>query len=321
MAPQSGFPQGLVVAVPSYQTLMLPMLRLIGQGAARMADCLPQLAAEFALTEDEVNALLPSGKQTVLSNRAHWARQYLSQAGLVRSERRGSYVLTPDGQALLDARPDAVTNETLRRYPAFLAWVEGSRAAGGTEASVAPIVVAGEADETPDDAIERAHAALETRLQAEVLEAVRQVTPQQFERLILALLSAMGYGAGDLSRAMMTKATGDGGIDGIIHEDALGLDAVYVQAKLYAPENRVGRPAVQQFIGSLTGEGATKGVFVTTSGFSAEARGYLGKVQHRVVLIDGPELARLMVRHGVGVRPRATYVVKALDGDWFDALA
>ncbi len=300
---------------------MLPMLRLIGQGCARMSDCLPTLAEEFALSDAAVNALLPSGKQTVLSNRAHWARHYLSQAGLVRAVSRGSYVLTPDGQALLDTRPDAVTNETLRRYPAFLAWVERSRGAGERDPGGASDPSGADADETPDDAIERAHATLEAGLRAEVLEAVRQITPQQFERLILALLSAMGYGAGDLSRALMTRASADGGIDGIIHEDALGLDAVYVQAKLYAPENRVGRPAVQQFVGSLTGEGATKGVFVTTSGFSAEARGYLGKVQHRVVLIDGAELARLMVRHGVGVRPRATYVVQALDGDWFDALA
>ncbi|PKP75836.1 MAG: restriction endonuclease [Alphaproteobacteria bacterium HGW-Alphaproteobacteria-6] len=130
-------------------------------------------------------------------------------------------------------------------------------------------------------------------------------------------LSAMGYGGGDLANARMTRASGDGGIDGIIHEDALGLDAVYVQAKRYAPDIKVGRPAIQQFIGSLTGEGATKGVFVTTSDFSAEARGYLGKVQHRVVLIDGRRLAQLMIRHGVGVRNRTTYVIRGIDEDYF----
>jgi restriction system protein len=130
----------------------------------------------------------------------------------------------------------------------------------------------------------------------------------------------MGYGGGDLANARMTRTSGDGGIDGIIHEDALGLDAVYVQAKRYAPDIKVGRPAIQQFIGSLTGEGASKGVFVTTSDFSAEARGYLGKVQHRVVLINGQRLAQLMIRHGVGVRSRTTYVIRGIDEDYFSDL-
>ncbi|MDZ4096434.1 MAG: restriction endonuclease, partial [Paracoccaceae bacterium] len=143
------------------------------------------------------------------------------------------------------------------------------------------------------------------------------IKPERFERLILDLLTAKGSGGGDLGRSLMTKASGDGGIDGIIYEDALGLDAVYIQAKRYAPENKVSRPAIQQFVGSLNGEGATKGVFVTTSDFSAEARGFLGKVQHRIVLINGQELARLMIRYGVGVRARTTYVIKGVDEDYF----
>jgi restriction system protein len=149
---------------------------------------------------------------------------------------------------------------------------------------------------------------------------LQEISPQQFERLILDPLSAMGYGGGDIANGRMTKATGDGGIDGIINEDALGLDAVYIQAKRNAADNKVSRPDIQRFVGSLTGEGATKGVFVTTSDFSREARDYLTRVQHRIVLINGQMLARLMIQHGVGVRARSTYVVRSVDEDYFSGL-
>jgi restriction system protein len=165
--------------------------------------------------------------------------------------------------------------------------------------------------------MEQAARELTSTLAADILSLVQTIDPKRFEQVVLDLLKAMGYGAGSLGSQQMTKASGDGGIDGIIHEDALGLDAVYIQAKRYASDIRVGRPAIQQFIGSLTGEGATKGVFVTTSDFSREARDYLTKVQHRVVLINGTELASLMIRHGVGVRDRRTYVIRSVDEDYF----
>jgi restriction system protein len=165
--------------------------------------------------------------------------------------------------------------------------------------------------------IERAAKEAEAALAEDLLQRLYSMHPVRFERLILDLLKAMGYGSGTFGKHEMTKTSGDGGIDGIIHEDALGLDAVYIQAKRYQAETKVGRPAIQQFIGSLTGEGATKGVFVTTSDFSAEARGYLSKVQHRVVLIGGRELARLMIRHGVGVRDRISYIIRSVDEDYF----
>ncbi|MCT8988753.1 restriction endonuclease [Chelativorans sp. SCAU2101] len=169
--------------------------------------------------------------------------------------------------------------------------------------------------------MEAASALLDAALRDELISLLYQLSPQRFERVILDLLLAMGYGGGDLANGLMTKATGDGGIDGIIHEDALGLDAVYVQAKRYAADNKVSRPDVQRFIGSLTGEGATKGVFVTTSDFSKEAHEYLHRVQHRVVLINGQRLAQLMIQHGVGVRVRQTYKVQSVDEDYFgDAL-
>jgi restriction system protein len=154
-------------------------------------------------------------------------------------------------------------------------------------------------------------------LSREVIEAVLSLSPARFEQLVVDLLLAMGYGGGDLERGLQTSLSGDGGIDGIINEDELGLDAVYVQAKRYAVDNKVGRPALNAFVGSLTGEGATKGVFVTTSDFSRDAMEYVARVQQRIVLINGDRLARLMIKHEVGVRPRKTYVLRSVDEDYF----
>lgn len=306
--------------VPDYQTLMLPVLRAFAEGATRVSDVLPRLRAEFHITEAEAEELLPSGTMTVLANRAHWARTYLSKAGLLESPRRNHHQITERGRSLLASQPGRIDVAALREFEAFKDWQEGPRGEEhpGVLPEAAPVPHdATPSAATPDEVIARAYAQLNSALEAELLELVYTLHPTRFERLIIDLLNAMGYGAGELAKSMLTKASGDGGIDGIIHEDALGLDAVYIQAKRYGPGSNVGRPAIQQFVGSLTGEGATKGVFVTTSDFSGEARAYLGKVQHRIVLINGAELARLMIRHGVGVRPRSTYVIKGVDEDYF----
>lgn len=292
------------------------MLQLIAAGHQSIADCEPLLREQFSISEEEASSLLPSGKQTYLSNRAHWARNYLSQAGLVEAIRRGRYKITPLGQDLLKSQPATVNAETLKQYPKFLEFLARSQPKSNDGAEYAPTQTSAKSD-TPEEEVARAFAVLQSALEADLLERLHAMDPVRFERLILDLLKAMGYGAGSFGSHEMTRASGDGGIDGIIHEDALGLDAVYIQAKRYAPDSKVGRPAIQQFIGSLTGEGATKGVFVTTSTFSAEARDYLKKVQHRVVLIDGSQLARLMVRHGVGVRDRLAYVIRSVDEDYF----
>lgn len=243
----------------------------------------------------------------------------MSQAGLVKAIKRGSYILTDTGQELLGEQLPEISNSTLKRYESFRTWL--TKSSDTTEPTAAADIGAlAPVTKTPEDSMEAAHKILDTSLREELIGLVREIPPVRFERLILDLLTAMGYGAGDLANAMLTKAAGDGGIDGIIHEDALGLDAVYIQAKRYAAEIKVGRPAIQQFVGSLTGEGATKGVFVTTSDFSVEAKGYLNKIQHRIVLINGDELAKLMIRHSVGVRPRTTYVVKGIDEDYFSDL-
>lgn len=310
------------MTLPDYETLMLPVLRLFADGAKNVSACLPRIKEEFSISDDEAAALLPSGRTTVLQSRTHWARTYLAKAGLLESPKRNLHVITEKGRQVLASRPDRIDNAYLARFDTFSDWLETSRTAAreGQNSSedqfdldISPI----DDRQTPEDAMEAASGLLNAALRDELLSILHHMSPQRFERVILDLLTAMGYGGGDLSRSIMTKTSGDGGIDGIIHEDALGLDAVYIQAKRYDVKNNVGRPDIQRFIGSLTGEGANKGVFVTTSDFSREATDYLHRVQHRVVLINGQRLARLMIQHGVGVRTRQTYLIQSVDEDYF----
>lgn len=308
--------------IPDYETLMLPMLRLFAQGIPNVASCVPYLKEEFAITDDESAELLPSGTQTILQNRAHWARTYLAKAGLLASPGRNRHVITDVGRQILAQAPHKIDNAFLSDFQAFNQWIDSSKANAGVN-DVSANDDGGEAGQliedtqTPEDVIETASNILHAALRDDLLALLYQMSPQRFERLILDLLSAMGYGGGNIERTTLTKASGDGGIDGIIYEDALGLDAVYIQAKRYSCENKVGRPDLQRFIGSLTGEGATKGVFVTTSDFSKEAQDYLRKVQHRVMLINGARLAQFMIAHGVGVRTRKTYAIRSVDEDYF----
>ncbi|MBI1417075.1 MAG: restriction endonuclease [Limimaricola sp.] len=303
--------------IPTYEMLMLPMLRLIAAGHTEMAPCLPKIAAEFSLSKEDQEQLLPSGKQTTLANRAHWARQYLSQAGLIEPIKRGHYKITQRGRDVLAAGPAEINNTTLSAYPEFLAFKKRTTKTDSDGASSSAPTNVTFASQTPEDVIGQAFSEIDAALISELLNAISGVSPTRFEQLIVDLLLAMGYGGGDREMGQRIGKSGDGGIDGIINEDALGLDAVYIQAKRYAPDNKVGRPALQAFVGSLTGEGATKGVFVTTSDFSKEARDYVEKVQQRIVLINGDRLARLMIQHDVGVRSRKTYVLRSVDEDYF----
>jgi restriction system protein len=308
--------------IPDYETLMLPVLRLFATGATNVAECVPTLQKQFDISDEEAAELIPSGRTTVLQSRTHWARTYLAKAGLLASPARNRHEITALGREVLASNPTKVDNDMLAEFPGFMAWIEQSRhsedtASLRTPSNVQVDVTPIDERQTPLDAMEAASGLLDAALRDELLALLQELSPQRFERVILDLLLAMGYGGGDVANGLMTKATGDGGIDGIIHEDALGLDAVYVQAKKYAPENKVSRPDVQRFIGSLTGEGATKGVFVTTSDFSKEAHEYLHRVQHRVVLMNGQRLARLMMQHGVGVRVRQIYRIQSVDDDYF----
>jgi restriction system protein len=312
------FHNGGSMPVPDFQTLMLPVLKAFLAGAETVAGCLPMLKTEFKITDSEAAELLPSGQVTYLQNRANWARTYLAKAGLLESPRRGTHRITDLGRQVLDESPERIDRKYLGRFPAYVEWRQAYKTEERNAESIAPQMGHTPLDAiSPEELIQTSFIEIETALEDDLLDRLHAMHPVRFERLILDLLKAMGYGAGTFGKHELTKTSGDGGIDGIIHEDALGLDAVYIQAKRYQAETKVGRPAIQQFIGSLTGEGATKGVFVTTSDFSAEAHGYLAKVQHRVKLIGGRELARLMIRHGVGVRDRVAYVIRSVDEDYF----
>lgn len=299
---------------------MLPVLEAFGQGATKVAEVLPTLKARFEISEEEAAELIPSGTTTVLANRAHWARTYMSKAGLLTSPKRGIHNITASGRQVLERGLTRLDNVTLAEISTqFEEWRSSARktttdtatSERSTDTPPTP------SRDTPEEALGKAVREMRVDLRDELLGLIRGMDPIAFERLVLKLLEAMGYGAGDLASKLTTKASGDGGIDGIIHEDALGLDAVYIQAKCYAAENKVGRPAIQQFVGSLTGESASKGVFVTTSSFSKEAVDFVRRVQQRIVLIDGDEFARLMIAHNVGVRIVQTYEIKAVDENVF----
>lgn len=303
------------MAIPDYQALMLPVLRLAATGVTRVPDAAMAIADQLGLTEAEREEMLPSGRQRVLHNRIHWAKFYMAKAGLIDSPARGRFVASEEGKALLATQPAAITVETLKTYPAFTQFYAGDAQASPAEASVA--VAAAAATATPEEQIDAAQGVLHAALKAELLQRVLAQSPAFFERAIVDLLVAMGYGGSHEGAALSLGRSGDGGVDGVIDEDRLGLDRIYVQAKRYAPHVGVGRPDVQGFVGSLVGFGATKGVFVTTSSFSAPAIDFVRHLPQRVVLIDGARLAELMIEHGVGVRVSRTIAVKRLDEDFF----
>ncbi|MDR2871807.1 MAG: restriction endonuclease [Xanthomonadaceae bacterium] len=306
------------MTIPDYQTIMLPVLRLAAEGEQRVADVADRVADEFDLTLEEREMLLPSGRQRILHNRVHWAKFYMSKAGLIASPARGRFVATEAGRALLATRPARVDVDLLLQYPAFHAFHKGERNGLDDKSGQASLSNAAQSESTtPEEQIEAAYQATQSALRAELLDRIGQNGPAFFEQLIIDVLVAMGYGGSHKNAAMQLGRSGDGGVDGVINEDRLGLDRVYVQAKRYAPGNTVGRPDVQTFVGSLVGLGATKGVFVTTSDFSVQARDFVRHLSQRVILINGAQLAELMIEHDVGVRVSRTVEFKRLDEDFF----
>ncbi len=308
------------MAIPDFETMMRPVLQAFADGAENIAQILPHLREEFEITDEEAEELIPSGRVTLLANRAHWARTYLSKANLLESPKRNLHVITDAGRRMLAQNPERIDNTVLKSSEAFVEWKETARTSIDDsrieQVDSVPFSDSG-SSHTPEDQIHSLFKQVDSVLAADVLEAVLSLSPARFEQLIVDLLLAMGYGGGDAGLGARIGRSGDGGIDGVIKEDPLGLDAVYIQAKRYARDNKVGRPALQAFVGSMTGESATKGVFVTTSDFSREVQGYIERVQQRIVLINGDTLARLMVSHGVGVRMAKTYVLKSLDSEYF----
>lgn len=304
------------MTIPDYQTLMLPVLKLAAEGEKRVADVVDHIADEFRLTVEERDEMLPSGRQRVLHNRIHWAKFYMSKAGLIASPGRGRFMATADGHALLATKPVRVDVDLLLQRPTFREFYKANGSGQKQTRDVRDVHVETDAI-TPEEQIEAAYQAVQSALRAELLDRISQNSPEFFERLIVDLLVAMGYGGSHKNAAKQLGRSGDGGVDGVVNEDRLGLDRVYVQAKRYAPSNSVGRPDVQAFVGSLVGLGATKGVFVTTSTFSPQASDFVKHLSQRVILIDGQRLTDLMIEHDVGVRTSRAIAFKRLDEDFF----
>lgn len=303
--------------VPDFQSLIRPVLQLFAEGKTSVKECIEPLKERLNITEEDAQETLQSG-QTVLYNRAHWARTYLGKAGMLESPKRGTHLITQQGRDFLTIAPERITISDLKNFDDFLDWHNQTGGGNDNEKDASTLeILEDTVSLTPEDTIENAKEKIDLALSEELISALFQMSPIGFEQLILDLLQAMGFGRGKAEYKRLTPATGDGGIDGVINEDALGLDAVYIQAKRYAKENKVSRPDIQRFVGSLTGESATKGVFVTTSDFSKEAVAYIDRVQQRVVLINGKTLARLLIEYDVGVRVRSVVQIKSLDEDYF----
>lgn len=302
--------------IPDYQTLMLPVLKLAADNNEhKFSQAVEVLANEFGLSAEERNELLPSGSQAVFNNRVGWARSYLKQAGLLASPRRGFFVITSKGLELLATRPAKLDVSVLEQYPEFIEFKNRKKDRNDsgeelTASSEEPSTL------TPEDALASAYKQLRSSLEAEILMAVKDSSPSFFERLVIDLLVKMGYGGNRQDAGKALGKSGDGGIDGIINEDRLGLDVIYIQAKRW--EGVVGRPEIQKFAGALQGQRARKGVFITTSSFTREAREYASVIESKIILIDGEQLSKLMVEHNVGVSIVGQYEVKKLDSDYFD---
>ncbi len=299
------------MSIPDYQSLMLPVLEISARGETSVPQAEAEIATRFDLSEAQRAEILPSGRQRVLHNRIHWAKFYLTKAGLLETPKRGRFVISASGQQLLASHPPKIDTQYLLTIPAFREFYRSSQNEDNTEVAPSPPTA------TPEEVIEAAFNKAQSALRADLLDRILQNSPAFFEHLIVELLVAMGYGGSHKNAAEQLGRSGDGGVDGVINEDVLGLDRVYVQAKCYTPGISVGRPEIQAFTGSLVGLGATKGVFVTTSSFSAPAIDFAARIPQRIILMDGKRLTELMIEHSVGVRISRTLSFKRLDEDFF----
>jgi len=301
------------MAVPDFQSIMLPLLQLASDGKEyTMHQAREKLAEHFQLSDYELSERLPSGRQTTFSNRVAWAKSYLTQAGLLESPKRGKFHISERGREILAKNPEKININYLDQFPEFLEFRQASnkkQTHNVTQSDEQPQPV------TPEESLEQAYQQLRDEVANELLHLIKENSPDFFEKLVVRLLVAMGYGGSVKEAGKATRKTADEGIDGIIKEDRLGLDAIYLQAKRW--EAAVGRPEIQKFVGALHGQRAKKGVFITTSRFSYEAIDYSNNIDPKIVLIDGSDLVQLMIDYGVGVSTSSVFEVKKVDSDFF----
>ncbi len=294
--------------IPDFQTIMLPLLQFCSDGKERSnRETMDALASHFGLTENERKELLPSGQQTTFENRAAWAKAHMKMAGLIENTGRGVFRITPRGLEALSQQPQKINLRWLQQYPEYLE-AKNRRKPRKIESEEPE-------EKTPEEVLEEAYQSLRDNLAGELLQQLKNAPPAFFENVVVEVLLRMGYGGSRKDAGQAIGKAGDGGIDGIIKEDKLGLDIIYLQAKRWG--TTVGRPEIQKFAGALQGQRARKGVFITTSDFSADARDYAARIDSKIVLIDGDQLAHLMIDHNVGVTPVANYEIKKIDLDYF----
>ena len=306
--------------LPSYEAMMPVVLKVLADGTSRpLREVFELVCQQYAFTPEQLSERLPSGRQTKVRSRVGWAKTYLVKAGLIEQPKRGICLITERGMAAL-ASGQAVDNQYLSQFEEFAAFTSSESAEVDdpvpTKGKPRLAITESNPVQTPQEQIEQALAAINRSLADDLLTELLGLSPRFFEQLVVDLMVAMGYGGSQQDAARTTRYSSDGGIDGIIKEDRLGLDSIYLQAKRYT-DKTVGRPEIQSFAGALDLHKARKGVFITTSSFSREAQEYVGLIEKRIVLIDGARLAALMIEYGVGVTTRQTLTIKTLDSDYF----
>ena len=301
--------------IPDYQSLMLPLLRHVSDRQEhKYRDLIEKLASEFQLTDEERKELLASGTQAIFDNRVGWAKTYLKKAGLLDSPKRATFVITDVGLATLAKKPDRIDAKYLKQFPSFIEFQNISRSDTDIEEDIS---IQEPNEQTPEENLDKAYQRIRKSLASELLNKVVDLSPTFFERLVVELLVKMGYGGSIKDAGKAIGKSGDEGIDGTIKEDKLGLDIIYIQAKRWKTGNVVGRPELHKFVGALAGQGAKKGIFITTSNFTKEALEYTPKNETKIVLIDGEQLAQLMIDYNLGCTTQQTYQIKKIDSDYF----
>jgi restriction system protein len=298
------------MAIPDYQSIMLPLLKFAGDRKEHsLREVIEALADEFNLTNEERKELLPSGRQATFDNRVGWARTYIKKAGLLKSTRRGYFQITERGLDVLEQNPPEIDAAFLRQFPEFVEFqTPRAKTEKETEQDISEI-------QTPEEEIEAAYQRVRQGLATDLLQTIKSCSPTFFERLVIDLLVKMGYGGTRKDAGQAVGRSGDGGIDGIIKEDRLGLDIVYIQAKRW--DGPVGRPEIQKFAGALQGQRARKGIFITTSTFTQAASDYVSLIDSKIILIDGDSLAQFMIDYNIGVTTVTSYELKRIDSDYF----
>jgi restriction system protein len=302
--------------IPDYQTLMLPLLRKVSDNLEhKYRDLIEALSAEFNISDDERKEMLASGTQPIFDNRVGWAKTYLKKAGLIDSPKRATFKITEEGLKTLKNKPLKIDNNYLKQFPSFLEFQNASKSVN--ELIEPNAKQEDEVKQTPEEALDNAYSKLRKSLAIELRNKILELSPSFFEKLVVELLVKMGYGGSMKDAGRAIGKSGDEGIDGTIKEDKLGLDIIYIQAKRWQTGNVVGRPEIQKFVGALAGQGAKKGIFITTSSFTKDALEYVPRNETKIVLIDGEQLSQLMIDNNLGVTTQQVYELKKIDGDYF----